>query len=390
MSDPWKELADRYGGASVPDAPKDEWAALSEKHGSPAVSPSEQAPAKPIKIGKEAFADQLRSELRNADWMTRNLAGFGTAASNVWEGAKQFAGRGDEGKIAANRIIEQEAPAGAIAGNISMAAIPFGATGNSLKAAGLVGSAMGAFNPVDGEQTLENIAKGKALNAALGGATGIAGQWIPNKILSSAGSRLSAIEQKVKDKAAQVAASETASARSAAGNAAQNAYRQLEHINTLGANRALTAEEQIVKASLERELAEKSLENLLPAASLKQSTSEAYKEAMRTEADRAAEYAAAKLSNNEVKQQIMARVKRYGPAVAGGMVGNAIFPGLGGSVGGAATGLVLRPAIRSMINLSQNPAVQHGLLSPVANSAILKSSAIPASSFVLGEGLLGQ
>lgn len=350
----------------------------------------DDAPPKKLKIGKEAFADELRSVLQGTDWGTRNIAGAGTALSNLWEGAKQFIGKGDAQQIAANKIIEQEAPIGAIAGNVALTAIPFSMVGNSLKAAGAVGAGVGALNPVGGDQTLENIAKGKAFNAVLGGAAGIAGQWIPNKLLSASGNKVAAIEQKVADKAAQVAASETASARSAAGSAAQNAYRQLEHIRELGANRALTAEEQLTKAALERELAEKSLDNLLPAAALKQSTSEAYKEAMQTEADRSAKYAAEKLSSDEIRQQIMARVKRYGPAVVGGVVGNLIFPGLGGSVGGAATGLVLRPAIRSMINLSQNPAVQHGLLSPVANSTVLASPALPVASVVLGEGLLGR
>lgn len=385
--DDWSQLADKYSGKASA-APSDEWSALTEKYATP-TQQQDKAPSKPVKIGADAFPDFLRAELKNADWATRNIAGAGTALSNLWEGAKQFVGKGDAQQIANNKIIEHEAPVGAIAGNIAATAIPFGLAGNSLRAAGAVGAGIGALNPVEGAQTLENISKGKSINTAIGGATGVVGQWLPNKILSSSGNKVAAIEQKIQDKAAQVAASETASARSAAGSAAQNAYRQLEHIRELGTNRALTAEEQLVKASLERELAEKSLDNLLPAAAMKQSTSDAFKEAMKTEADRAAEYAASKLSGQEIKDQIMARVKRYGPAVAGGMVGNVIFPGLGGSVGGAATGLVLRPAIRSMINLSKNPAVQHGLLSPIANSSTLASPLIPATSVALGQGLLG-
>ena len=111
---------------------------------------------------------------------------------------------------------------------------------------------------------------------------------------------------------------------------------------------------------------------------------------MKTEVARAQKYAVEKLSRSEINQQIMARLKRYGPAAVGGMLGNMVFPGLGGAVGGAATGLVLRPALRSMVNLSKNPAVQHGLLSPLQSSALLTKPVLPISSLLLGDYLLGQ
>ena len=49
----------------------------------------------PLKIGKDSFGDSLRGELKNASWFERNLAGAGTALSNLYEGAKQFAGQGN-------------------------------------------------------------------------------------------------------------------------------------------------------------------------------------------------------------------------------------------------------------------------------------------------------
>lgn len=243
---------------------------------------------------------------------------------------------------------------------------------NTLTGSTLIGAGMGLLQPVaTGESGL--------LNTAVGGALGAAGYGIgalANKTVKGAQAKVASIENDIAQKAAATAASETASARSAAGNAAQNAYRQLEHLRELGAMRALSPEEAQVAAQLEKELAGKAMEKLLPAAAEKELTAAAYKEAIKTESERAAKMFSDKLGNNEIKSQVMARLKRYGPAAVGGAIGHFLIPGLG-TAGGAATGLVLRPAVRSMMNLAKNPAVQHGLLSPVAGMGLLANEAIP-------------
>lgn len=139
------------------------------------------APKSPAKIGADAFPDFLKQELANADWGTRNLAGFGTALSNLWEGTKQFVGKGDAQQIQANKIISDSAPLGALAGNAALTAIPFGLAGNTVSAAAKVGTALGALNPVEGDQSAANIVRGKLLGAGVGGATAAAGQVIANK-----------------------------------------------------------------------------------------------------------------------------------------------------------------------------------------------------------------
>lgn len=264
--------------------------------------------------------------------------------------------------------------AGNITGNIA-ASLPaaFVPGANTAVGSTVIGATLGALQPTTtGESRLKNT--------AMGGVAGLAGHGVGKafgKVVSSASKKVSDIEGKVAAKAAAEAASETASARSAAGNAAQNAYRQLEHLRELGAMRALTPEEAQIAAALEKELSEKAVEKLLPAAAQKEATAQAYEEALETEVQRAAEIAGKRLSGAEVKSQVMARLKRYGPAALGGMAGNLLFPGLGGAVGGAATGLVLRPALRSMVNLSKNPAVQHKVLSPVAGATALQNPALP-------------
>ena len=244
---------------------------------------------------------------------------------------------------------------------------------NTALGATMLGAGMGAMETTGtDDSTLRNIILGGGLGAA-----GYGAGKLLNKAASSAGRKVADIEAKVTAKAAEAAASETASARSAAGTAAQNAYRQLEHLRELKALRGLTPEEVKIAKELTKELAQKAQEKLIPAAALKKATAQSYQEAIASEADRAAKLAAEKLGTGEAKHQVMARLKRYGPAAVGGMIGNVLFPGLGGAVGGAATGLVLRPAIHSMRRLAQNPAVQRQMLMPLMNSEILNSKYLP-------------
>lgn len=317
-------------------------------------------------------------------------AGAGKAVYDLGRGAGQIFGAVsqediDEAKrIDAPLMKTTAGTAGNITGNI-LASVPaaFVPGANTAVGASLIGAGMGGLQPTaTGESRL--------MNTAIGGAAGLAGYGLGkglNKAVSAASNKVSSIERKVAERAAVDAASETASARSAAGTAAQDAYRQLEHLRDLGALRSLTPDEAMIAAQLEKELAGKAAEKLMPAAARKAATAEAYKQAMETETKRAAELAAQRLGTGEAKSQLMARVKRYGPAALGGIVGNMIFPGLGGSVGGAATGLVLRPALRSMINLSKNPAVQRQMLSPLANSGLLANPELARTMGLLGPSL---
>lgn len=134
----------------------------------------------PIKIGKDAFPETLRETLQGTDWGTRNIAGAGTTLSNLWEGVKQLAGQSNQDNIRNNRIIREEAPIGAITGDIAATAIPFALAGNSVRAAGAAGAGYGLTQPVEASSNLDAI-KGKAINTVLGGATGAGGQVVANK-----------------------------------------------------------------------------------------------------------------------------------------------------------------------------------------------------------------
>lgn len=314
------------------------------------------------------------------------LAGAGKAFVDVGRGAGQMLGLVDQQSVdEAKRL---DAPlmdtgagmAGNIGANLLTALVP---GGNTVKGATLVGAGLSALQPTAGDESrVENALKGGALGLAGAGAARAIGAG-----KNAAGTRLEALAEKVKARAAADAESATLSARSAAGNAAQNAYRQLEHLRELNALRGLTPEEMKIAKELTEELAKKAQEKLVPAAAMKQSTAQAYQEAVASEADRAAALAVERLSGTEAKNQAMARLKRYGPGAVGGALGSLIFPGVGGAVGGAAAGLVLRPTLHSLRRLAQNPAVQYQALRPIAGSGLLGDLADPRYLGLLGPSI---
>ena len=123
----------------------------------------------PLKIGKDAFADQLREELARAGWLTRNIAGAGSAVVNAAEGIKGLFGKTNQNQVDAQKIIAESAPVGNIAGNMALLAptalIP-GA--NTITGAATIGAVTGALT------TPGDIAE-RAKAAALGGTGGAVG-----------------------------------------------------------------------------------------------------------------------------------------------------------------------------------------------------------------------
>lgn len=140
--------------------------------------------AKPVKIGKDAFPDALRQTLQETDWGTRNIAGAGTALANLYEGGKQMVGMGDPAAIEAQRIIAEEAPVGALAGNVALLAPTMAIPGaNTVAGAGVTGAITGLMQPTMGDES-------RLLNTALGAAGGAAGQAAGNKIGTALQTRL--------------------------------------------------------------------------------------------------------------------------------------------------------------------------------------------------------
>lgn len=129
-----------------------------------------------IKIGQEGFSDALSGVIDNTGVIGKNLASAGTALSNLWEGAKQIAGRGDDQAIQANRQIASAAPVGAFAGNAALLAPTMMIPGaNTIAGAGLVGATQAFFTPTQESES-------RLANTAMGGALGAAGQYGGNKL----------------------------------------------------------------------------------------------------------------------------------------------------------------------------------------------------------------
>lgn len=128
-----------------------------------------EKPITPTTVGKEGFPAALKEVLAETDWGTRNIAGAGTALSNLWEGGKQAFGMGDEDRIKANRQIADAAPVGSIAGNIAtyapLALVP---GVNTIAGGAALGAASGAIQPtLEGESRLANAAIGGVAGAAV-------------------------------------------------------------------------------------------------------------------------------------------------------------------------------------------------------------------------------
>ena len=314
------------------------------------------------------------------------LAGAGKALSDVGTGIGQILDLVDqksvdeEKRLSAPLMETGAGLAGNVGANMLTALIP---GGNTVKGAALIGGVLSALQPTEtGENRGMNALKGAGLGA--GGALAAKGV---GKAIGAAKGRMADLAAKVEAKAAADAAAETASARSYAGNAAQNAYKQMQVLASKAEQGALSPDESAVWKSLQEEYLRKAQEKLIPAATAKEISAKAFKEAIDTEAERAAALTASRLSGKEAKNQVMARVKRYWPGVAGAVVGNMIFPGVGGAAGGFGAGLAIRPSIHAIRRMAQNPAVQYQMLRPIANNGRLGDLADPRLLGLLGPSI---
>jgi hypothetical protein len=218
--------------------------------------------------------------------------------------------------------------------------------------------------------------------AAIGFGAGVLGGGV-GEALGAIGrhsaSKVAGIDEAVARKAAEQEAAVTASARSQAGRDAQDTYKQLEHLRELNGKGLLSAEGQQMAAQLESELAQKAAEKFPQSVARKEASAQAYAEAMASESQRAQQAAEQKLSGGEFKQQVGARLLRYGLPAALGAVGTTLAghgPAEGALFGGA-LGHTFRPMMHSLKRLASQPVVQRPVfnalsrLSPAATEGTL-------------------
>lgn len=313
------------------------------------------------------------------------LAGAGKAFSDIGLGARQMVGLASQAEVDEDKRLS--APlmetggglTGNIGANLLTALLPGGST---VKGSAILGAGLAGLQPTAADED-------RGMNALKGAGLSLAGTLAAKGVgkgLEAAKGRMGKLAASVEAKAAADAAAETASARSYAGNAAQNAYKQMQVLAAKAEQGALSPDEAVVWKSLQEEYLRKAQEKLIPAAAAKEVSAKAFKEAIDTEAERAATLAADRLSGKEAKNQVMARLKRYGPAAVGGALGGALFGGAGVAAGIPAA-LYLRPALHATMRMAKNPAVQYQMLKPIAGSGLLGDLADPRLLGLLGPSI---
>lgn len=144
-----------------------------------------------------------------ASFLDEVKGGIASAPINLYLGAKQlFGGLSpvEQDVLQQNREAEKAAPVSSFVSNVATLAPAMMIPGaNTVAGAALTGAATGAAQPVEGDQSFGDIAKGKLMAAALGGAGGAAGQVIGNKIGS-------ALQTRLADKTAEAAANQSRNA----------------------------------------------------------------------------------------------------------------------------------------------------------------------------------
>lgn len=184
----------------------------------------------------------------------------------------------------------------------------------------------------------------------------------------------------------KAAAAETASARGQLGSLVTQGNRTVENLQRLKATGNATAE-QLAElealrpqvAALEQRLMDSNLKSL-PEIVPKIDEAQAALEGLAPQSERAAAVTADRMSWGSALNRLGARAMRYGPAFVGGALGHKLF-GHAGLGYGATAGLVLRPAIRSMLRLAADPAVLPRVAGPTAR---LLGKVAPAAETVGG------
>lgn len=359
------------------------------------------------------FADELgalvqagsQASRRAADILVpkslrKNLPETATTAEGVPMGLMDVYRQARGGNRAEAESVRQTAPGYFLAGEVAGGAalpIPGGAPktlGQATKQGAALGAAYG-LGSGSADLTKGDIG-GAVVDTALGGVGGAAGgaaghglAALPGALRWLAGRKIANIDEKVAREAAKEAAEATRSARSGAGTAAQDAYRQRDILNELKDLVKLTPEQAATLQALNQELAEKAQEKLVSAAANKATAAEIFKKAMESESKRASELGSRKLSGQEFKNQVGARVMRYGlPAAGGAALGalgsdDPLVGGLGGLVIGGAGGHAYRPMLQSLVRMAKQPVVQRPIWKAVeaASGGVGKAAGkIPAAA----------
>lgn len=268
------------------------------------------------------------------------------------------------------------------------------ATGAALPVSRLSSIAQGAASGL-GQSESESLG-GDVASTFLGGALGNvghdvgrglskAGAYLGGKVTGLAGQKVAEAEAKAAGMAAEKTQAALASMRGELGAATQDANRAMEVLTShLGGS--LTPQQQAQRAALEQsgvlpalreKLADSVLAKIPSAAANIDAKRLAYETAMANKQAATDSAAQAILSGGEAKSQIMARLQRYAPPLAGTLLGSTAGAGIGMALGGdkadaalgALGGAGARPALWALRRMVAHPAVQKAAYSALGGTA---------------------
>lgn len=161
-----------------------------------------------LKLGAEGMGESMKAVMKEAGPAASRLAAFGSFPRQLYEGAKQIIGQGDEGNVRAVRALEEAHPVPAIGGGIATLVPLSRIPGlNTIAGQTLLGAASGGGTATLGDESrLKNalIGGGAAggMTALLKGAANLTGRLLQRSTQKAASS---AAQQSVRDATIQEA-----------------------------------------------------------------------------------------------------------------------------------------------------------------------------------------
>jgi hypothetical protein len=266
--------------------------------------------------------------------------------------------------------------AGAVSGGLMLAPFagaPAAATSGALLSGGLSeGRTPGAV--------LLDALKGGAVAGGLAKAI----PWAFGALARKAGGKVAAASTKAGELAQTVKEKELRSLRGTYGQARADESRAIEVLLRAESTGALTAEQTAQLAALKqspewteaiRNVATNYMEDVPGLAGATTAAKGEYQAAAANLPGSIAEEQARILSGKTAKEQLAARLKRYGPMGVAGAIAGHTLGGTGGAILGGASGAAVRPMIHAVRRAAQHPAVRNAMWSPVARGATAASRA---------------
>jgi len=288
---------------------------------------------------------------------------------------------------ASNEAARAAHPGKYLLSQLAAGAVPALATGGGVGPAIAVGAVQGGgYSDADSAGRLVGDI---AVGGALGGLGYGAGQALTSVARRVAGGVQNKLGQALARATAEEAKKRAAAVQSAAGSlggARAEANRVVEAIRGLLTEPDLTDAQRATLAGLRGtpEYAQavqslvKSLEARLPDVAGKVAQGEMGVAAARA-LPSVPELAAERVGTGAAKEQILARLRRYGPPMVGSALGSAVGGAPGAAIG-ALAGAGTRPAIHALRRMVQDPAVQTQIMRPILGAA--RSASSPAAQSV--------